>query len=141
MLKKVDNWRTLLTAHINDHREDYFEWGTHDCALWAANCILIETGVDFAKDIRGTYTTPEGAYKQIIKVFKCHQITEIFQKVFGDEIHVSACLPGDVVFKRSNMGGFDAIVGICNGKASHFVTELEGLRHIPTLECDGGYRV
>lgn len=141
-MKRLHNWRTALTQTINDKRELEFKWGEHDCALWAASCVHAITGIDFAKDIRGTYTSPEGAYKQIIRVYDCHQITEIFEKCLeGKPIHVASALPGDVMFRSSNMGGFDAIVGICNGKSSLFLTEEQGLISIPTLELDGAYRV
>lgn len=140
-MARVYNWRTTLTAHINEHREREFEWGQHDCALWAASCVAQIIGEDFAEKVRGTYSTPEGAYKAILKAYNCHQITEICQKFFGDPIHIAFALPGDIVFRKSNMGGFDAILGICNGKSSIFVQEEGGLGNIPTIELDGAYRV
>ena len=34
-----------------------FEWGVHDCCLWAADAVLATTGVDLAVPWRGTFST------------------------------------------------------------------------------------
>lgn len=138
---RQQNWRTKLTAHIHERLDRDFEWGQHDCVLWAASCIEQVTGTDYAKDIRGTYTTPEGGYKAIVKVFGCHQIIELCTKLLGPSFHVSHAIPGDVVYKSSNQGGFDAVLGICNGRYSIFINDTGGLVNLPTLDLDGAFHV
>lgn len=138
---RLINWRTKLTAHVHAHLERNLEWGQHDCVLWAASCIEKVTGVDHAAKIKGTYSTPEGGYKAIVKAFGCHQITELCEKLLGSPIHIASAIPGDVVYRRSNMGGFDAILGICNGRYSIFIDENGGLANLPTLDQDGAYHV
>jgi hypothetical protein len=39
-----------------------FDWGDCDCALFAAGWVRIVRGVDPAADLRGTYSTRNGAY-------------------------------------------------------------------------------
>lgn len=39
-----------------------FVWGSHDCALFAANAIQSYTGVDIADDFRGLYSNQSGAF-------------------------------------------------------------------------------
>jgi hypothetical protein len=45
-----------------------FEWGKNDCATFAADAILANTGIDIADDFRGKYTTQLGALKTIREV-------------------------------------------------------------------------
>ncbi|WP_420239268.1 DUF6950 family protein [Telmatobacter bradus] len=42
-----------------------FAWGSNDCALFAADGILANTGVDIAADFRGKYTDEAGALAAI----------------------------------------------------------------------------
>ena len=38
-----------------------FQWGVHDCCLWAADCVLALTGRDLATGLRRTYADALGA--------------------------------------------------------------------------------
>jgi hypothetical protein len=62
------DWRSRLAAYITQATREPFDWGTHDCALHAANAVLAMTGVDLAAEFRGAYSTPEGAYKALRKL-------------------------------------------------------------------------
>lgn len=136
-LTRLDNWHTALTHYINEERTEGFEWGTHDCALWAADCVHVITGVDFAKDARGTYNTPIGAYKTLLKVYGVENLKEVFSSRFVEQ-PICYARPGDVVFQNSNYEGFNVGIGICNGKHSFFVNDYEtGLEEFDTLDLDG----
>jgi len=54
----------MLADFIETTRSEPFEWGRNDCALWCASAVLHETGLDPAKDLRGTYASR----------FECRQI-------------------------------------------------------------------
>lgn len=60
------------TSHFNqfliDHANKPFEWGNHDCALFAANAVEAITGVDIASEFRDKYTTQLGALRAISKI-------------------------------------------------------------------------
>jgi hypothetical protein len=45
----------LLNAFIEARRHTEFQWGVHDCCLFAADWALLFTGQDPAADLRGTY--------------------------------------------------------------------------------------
>ncbi len=45
-----------------------FEWGKHDCALFAANGILAMTGVDIAAPFRGRYSDEAGAFAAVREI-------------------------------------------------------------------------
>jgi len=38
-MSRADNWRTLLADFIEARRERAFEWGSHDCCLFAADWV------------------------------------------------------------------------------------------------------
>lgn len=70
---------TTLTKHehcLEQHLNEFliermhtpFAWGANDCAIFAADAILVMTGVDVAEDFRGRYTTDTGAVRSIKKV-------------------------------------------------------------------------
>ena len=42
-----------------------FQWGSNDCALFAADGVQAITGIDIASDFRGKYTTKAGAFATI----------------------------------------------------------------------------
>lgn len=140
-MDRVEGWRTHLTAHIKEQRDRPFEFGYHDCAMWVAGCVYKITGVDHASHVRGTYSTPEGAYKAIRKGYDVDSLIALYDAKFK-RVHIAFARPGDIVFKMSNFMGFDCIAGICYGLHSFFVSEdLNTLVEIPTLDCDGGWHV
>lgn len=56
-------WRRQLDALIESRLHEPFAWGSNDCCLWAADCVLAMTGHDHAADLRGTYDSAAGALR------------------------------------------------------------------------------
>ena len=126
MISKKQGWPKILNQWQSDSQDIKFEWGKHDCCL--ATCSGIEkiTGVDPAKEFRGTYATEDGA-REIIKanggsvdslssgVFKAFGMFEIMPLVAGR---------GDPVLFE-----FDGrqTLGLCYGIKSLVVSEKGGL--------------
>lgn len=52
-LQRVPDWRLQLDALITTRLHRPFGWGTNDCALFAADCVLALTGQDLASGLRG----------------------------------------------------------------------------------------
>ncbi|MCW7541878.1 hypothetical protein OOT46_29195 [Aquabacterium sp. A7-Y] len=48
-----ERWARLVAARLRVP----FEWGRHDCALWAADVVHALTGFDPGADLRGTYAS------------------------------------------------------------------------------------
>src|SRR5690348_10475155 len=68
-LKKHEHWQTRhFHAFLMERCDQPFAWGTNDCALFAADAILANTGTDIAAEFRGLYTTERGAFEAIWKV-------------------------------------------------------------------------
>ena len=65
-LTRTKHWATQeFDAHLRSIANKQFEWGKHDCALFAANAIQSFTGVDIAADFRGQYSSKLTAFRTI----------------------------------------------------------------------------
>lgn len=60
-MKRYRDWQSRLATCLAERRARPFAWGSHDCALFAADCAQACTGVDPAADLRGTYSDAAGA--------------------------------------------------------------------------------
>jgi len=68
-LKKKQNWeRECFDTFLRERTKQPFAWGTNDCALFAADAVLANTGTDIASDFRGKYNTQLGSLRTISKV-------------------------------------------------------------------------
>jgi hypothetical protein len=68
-LQRTQHWATReLHQFILSHKGTPFQWGSHDCSLFAANAIQAMTGVDIADDFRGKYTDQASAFAIIKSV-------------------------------------------------------------------------
>jgi hypothetical protein len=66
---RSQHWATrALHQFLVNARSLPFAWGSHDCALFAANGIEAMTGVDIASEFRGLYTDEASAKAAIEKV-------------------------------------------------------------------------
>jgi len=63
-----ENWPEVLDKCISDARGKPFEWGEHDCCMFAANVVEELTGTDYAAEFRGKYKTMRGASKALGKI-------------------------------------------------------------------------
>lgn len=62
-----EDWPERLLLAVEAAREIPFQWGQHDCALYAADLVLAMTGTDFAAAFRGRYTTAFGAARALLE--------------------------------------------------------------------------
>lgn len=139
--EKVENWRAKLNEHIETNRVRPFEWGQHDCALWAASCIQVTTGVDLGFHFRGKYNSAAGALKAIRKAG--YQNPEgLAEARIGPRQPPAFARAGDMVaadLQALGLAGDDRQIGlslgICNGSVCHFVTD-DGLVTLPTLSMN-----
>lgn len=58
---RLRDWPGRFAALVDSARARPFEWGAHDCCLWAASAVGAITGSDPGSQWRGSYTTPRGA--------------------------------------------------------------------------------
>ncbi len=68
-MKRQKHWDTRGYHHfLRERAHAPFEWGKHDCALFAADGVEAITGVDIAADFRGKYFDEAGAMALIQSV-------------------------------------------------------------------------
>lgn len=59
------DWQPALSAAIAQALQRPFEWGVHDCALFAADAVWAMTGTDLAEGWRGRYRTATAARRRL----------------------------------------------------------------------------
>lgn len=59
--QRLRDWQQRLAELMMQRRVALFQWGVHDCCLFAADAVLAVTGHDLAADLRGTYTSADEA--------------------------------------------------------------------------------
>lgn len=59
MTQRRFDWPERLAALIEERRFAPFVWGVHDCAMFAADAVERQTGVDPLAQWRGTYNSEE----------------------------------------------------------------------------------
>lgn len=64
-MSRVTKWADKLTDFILSRKHTSFEWGKHDCCLFAADAGKVITGVDYAAAYRGRYNTELGAARAL----------------------------------------------------------------------------
>ncbi len=121
----LDQWESRLVDAIEAARHKPFEWGQHDCCLFAADVVAAITGTDYATDLRGTYDTRQEARA----ILKGYGGVEAYVEQYFEPTPLTMVKRGDLVLYCQA----EAIesLGICLGKDSAFVT-LAGLTFVPT---------
>jgi hypothetical protein len=117
--KRVDGWQNDLLHFVDVNQHTPFEYGVFDCALWAADCLRVQTGFDIAERWRGKYTDLTSGMRLVKNDgFKDH--VDVFaQQMY--EVPGSHAQFGDLV----TVEGIDSMtsVGICMGHVIYAPTQ------------------
>lgn len=89
MIKRYQDWEQRLAAFIEENRRRPFEWGAHDCALFACNAVETISGVDLAAGFRGGYSTKEGARLAMMRYMVGSEGSELGEKT--DDLLEAVC--------------------------------------------------
>lgn len=92
-----ETWDVDLLNFIKSRKNTKFEWGVHDCTLFAADCIKIMTGIDPSEGYRN-YSTKEGA---ALIVGKVGSLREFITSILGQEIPTNLAMRGDCVMLKN----------------------------------------
>lgn len=112
-LKRHDDWEERLSVYLDRVADEPFKWGSHDCALFAADCVLAMTGADPAEAYRGKYDTARGA-AEALREHGAGTLLKTLRATFETEISVHFAQRGDVVnyiFNGQVMEVYDASEG------------------------------
>jgi hypothetical protein len=135
-IKRTQHWATReFHTFLRGRKDTPFAWGTHDCALFAADAIFAFTGVDIASEFRAKYNDQAGS------VAIAKQVTGLADPTVADcaahcaakhglkEIPPLMAGRGDLVV-LSDAGR--VIAGIMHLSGRHVIAQGElGLKKIP----------
>ena len=128
-------WEADLNAYLREVRDRPFEWGVHDCAMFAAGAVLSMTGVDPIPEFRGEYDSAVGSARALIRLG--YADLEAAMDAKFAETPIAMAQRGDLVWH-------DMSVGVCMGGHGLFVGEEdsgEGLIRIPRSDWMKAWRV
>ena len=126
-LQRVGDWPRRLIDYLEEVEYKEHEYGTHDCFLFAVDCIKALTEIDIGSEWRGKYTTELGSVKSVIKVQnKDWDLIDFWSWLMSQhgclEINTKFAHRGDPVFiddGHDNLGlgivGIDSkeVLGVC----------------------------
>lgn len=134
-MKRLPNWRSAFAAEAETYRRQPFEWGTRDCALFAADCIRAMTGEDLAASFRGRYAT-QGEAERLV-----------FETGYWDLGGLAASLLPEIAPRFARMGDLAALttdmgvsLGMFNG-GTILVLRPDGLGTLPFRAASRAFRV
>lgn len=131
---RCSNWPSKLAAFIEGRRFVPFAWSTNDCCTFAADWILILTGVDHAAEYRGTYSSALGAGRILAER---GGLEAIAAAAGYTAIPPAFASRGDLVLFDMPDG---PTLGVCAGKHSVFAGEAGAVSQ-PTANCRLAWRV
>ncbi len=114
-MNRNPDWLSQLQMIVQQRKDIPHSWGSNDCCLFAADCILAMTGVDIASDLRGQYTDEAGAEK-LIEQFG-GSLSALATHFLGDSTGPCCARRGDIVLFDTSSG--TEAIGVCVG--SQFV--------------------
>ena len=131
---RVHDWPERLALAVEAERQASFQWGVHDCCLFAADVVLAITGTDHAAIFRGRYDSEHGAMRLIAG----HgSIEALITGLLGPAAHPSRAGRGDVVLADLALG---PTLGICLGNECAFKAP-EGLLFQPRAVAHLAWKV
>lgn len=123
MTSRLPDWQSRLDAVFAQRARQPFAWGPNDCATFACDCVLAETGHDPADGLRAHRTAAEAS-----AVLKAHGgLRKLADARLGAAIAPALAQVGDVGL--ASIGGRLSLV-VCGGERWHGPSET-GLASIP----------
>ncbi|MES2973355.1 MAG: hypothetical protein V4757_07085 [Pseudomonadota bacterium] len=92
-MTRFPDWRLRFDVFMTARLRTPFAWGSNDCALFAADCVLAIAGVDLAAGMRTHRTATQAA-----RVIRRHGgLAEIATRALGQPVKVCDAQQGDIV--------------------------------------------
>jgi len=128
------DWRARLGAYLAAEARRPFEYGTSDCALFAAGAVDAMTGTDPSANYRGRYTTLRGGLRILRK------------DGFRNHVERAAVLLDEVPPRRARVGDI-AVVETADGPSLGVVQgewvavrTMSGLGFVPVDQAKRVFR-
>lgn len=108
-MKRFHNWQSLLSEFFKSRKGMPFTWGVNDCCLFAADAVMVQTGIDLAEGYRGTYADALGAARVLSGM---GGVRGLVTARLGAAVPPKMARPGDVCVLEN--AGRDLLV-VCGG--------------------------
>lgn len=135
-IARLPDWRSRLSTHLAQVAAQPFGYGQHDCALFAASCVEVMTGVDLAARYRGLYVTLKGGLKLLLTDGFYNHLDVV--RAHFDEVQPAFAQVGDIMVVQEGHG--IAALGIDVGERIA-VLQRGGLGMAPRASAIAAYRV
>ena len=126
-------WRERFDALIAARMRRPFAWGVQDCCLFAADCAIINGGIDPFAEQRGTYSDAAGALRALADIGGI----ECAGARFGPPIRPLMAVTGDVGLVPC---GEREALAVCAGSV-WLVPATNGLAALPLDSARMAWRV
>lgn len=136
-MKRFQDWEDRLRTYLDRVEWEPFAWGSHDCALFAADCVRVQTGIDPAADFRGRYDDARGA-ALALREHGAGTLLKTVTQWLGKPTCVHHTKRGDIVMRDART------TGVCVGRYSYFVGTEQGFERlaiVPTRDCRYAFSV
>ena len=121
-----------LNKLLTEKKNTPFEWGTWDCCIFGADCILAMTGEDKLHEFRNKYNSRHSAALALREIGS-GTLDKTLKEHLGPSVGGARAWRGDIVFHKNN-------VGVCVGSQAYFIGE-DGLELTPMSEITKVYRI
>ena len=132
---RAPGWELRLAAAIESATGRAFQWGQHDCAIWAFDLRRDLTGGDdTAQSWRGRYRTARGAVR-VMRRLGWSSLEAAGRDLLGEPLpSVHLAQRGDLVLAKSGLG-----FGVCLGARTAGIAP-SGLALVPLAVCALAWR-
>jgi hypothetical protein len=125
-MQRLPHWQLHLDALLCSRLHAAFDWGTFDCCLFAADCVLAVTGVDPAEQYRGY----RGARAGLRVLERAGGVGLVATRALGFPRRMDTARVGDIVLVPADTRDREALaVVIAPGVAT--LPGPRGLVHAP----------
>lgn len=131
-----DDWRLALMRFLDDAARMPMAFGTHDCALFAAEAVRIMTGTDLAARYRGRYSD----LREGLRLLKADGFADhvALARAKLPAIPVADAMPGDLAVIAADPL---PALGVVQGAAVYVLAVQGGLGLVPLTEAVEAFRV
>jgi hypothetical protein len=121
----------LLEEYLSSARGNPFEWGRHDCVMFAANWVRFCTPRDPAARWRGRYATRMEAARRI-KEAGADSMVAAGDILFG----AARALDRSIDARRGDIGLSNGAFGIVTGASAIFLKPTVGVTSVPVRQLE-----
>jgi hypothetical protein len=130
MMPRLPDWPARMRALIAERLHAPFRWGVNDCALFAADAVIAQCGIDPAEDLRGL-----NARKAVRYVRQHGGLHALATRALGPAGELAG--PGDILL-MSNAGR--EVLAVFNGSLA-LAPGATGLVGMPPSSALAAWRV